>query len=69
MEKTKKIFGYTENEILRIFHEKGDEVDTNNRVNPNTSTLAQLAEASKRMVKEDMDYLTEVYAPLSLKRN
>lgn len=59
----KKYFGYGEREILENFREAGDQVDSNGKISEET-TLSQLAEASKQLLKENADFLYSIYNDL-----
>ena len=59
----KKYFGYSEEEILENFREAVDQVDSNNRISQET-TLSQLAEASKRLLTENAEFLHSIYNDL-----
>ncbi len=58
-------FGYSDAEILEIFHNKPDESSSQKRLNNQDDTLTQLVEGSCRLIKEDLPLLKEIYAPKS----
>ena len=59
-----KYFGYTEEKIIKIFKNSKDQVDTNSKLNKDASTLTQLVESSKRLLKENKDFLQMIYNEL-----
>lgn len=56
-------FGYDEEQIGRIFRNSKDQVDINRKID-DASTLAQLAESSSRLLRENPDFLREIYNDL-----
>lgn len=63
MSGNKIYFGYDENQIKEIFRNSSDQVDTNRKIEER-STLAQLAESSSRLLKENRGFLHMVYNDL-----
>ena len=55
-----KYFGYDDEQIREVFRNSKDQVDVNSKIGDNT-TLAQLAESSGRLLKENRDFLREIY--------
>ena len=63
MDKKKQYFGYNEEELLEVFRNSKDQVDTNSKID-DTSTLSQLVEASDKLLKENKDFLHMIYNDL-----
>lgn len=63
MTETRKYFGYSREEILQNFREAADQVDSNGKINEAT-TLSQLAEASKKLLEENSEFLHSIYNDL-----
>lgn len=60
METTTKYFGYDEARILEVFRSSKAHVDSNTKID-GASTLSQLVESSGRLLKENGDFLREIY--------
>lgn len=63
MDKTKRYFGYDEEQIRTAFRNSKDQVDTNSKIG-DTSTLSQLVESSDKLLKENKDFLRMIYNDL-----
>ncbi len=63
MDKTKRYFGYDEEQIRAAFRNCKDQVDTNSKIG-DTSTLSQLVESSDKLLKENKDFLRMIYNDL-----
>ncbi len=59
----KQYFGYQEEQIREVFRNSKDQVDTNSKIG-DTSTLSQLVEASRKLLKENKDFLRMIYNEL-----
>lgn len=55
-----KYFGYDEEQIREVFRNSKDQVDVNSKID-DASTLSQLAESSGRLLKENRNFLREIY--------
>ncbi|MCM1237492.1 MAG: hypothetical protein NC489_46085 [Ruminococcus flavefaciens] len=64
MEEKRTFFGYEKEAVLKNFRECMDQTDTNGRISEQETTLAQLAEASGRLLKENRDFLYTIYNEL-----
>lgn len=64
MEEKKIFFGYEKEEVLKNFRECTDQTDTNGRISEKETALAQLTEASGRLLKENRDFLYTIYNDL-----
>lgn len=56
----KQYFGYDEEVIRDVFCSDKDQIDINGKIGKG-STLAQLVEASGRLLKENKDFLHMIY--------
>lgn len=63
MDAKSKCFGYDETQILKMFRSSKAQVDFNTKID-GASTLSQLVEASGRLLKENGDFLREIYNDL-----
>ena len=64
MEEKRTFFGYEKEAVLKNFRECTDQTDTNGRISEQETTLAQLTEASGRLLKENKDFLYTIYNEL-----
>lgn len=60
METKTKYFGYDEDRISEIFRNSKAQVDINTKID-GALTLSQLVESSSRLLKENADFLREIY--------
>lgn len=60
MDTKTKYFGYDEEQIREVFRNSKDQVDVNSKID-DASTLSQLAESSGRLLKENRNFLREIY--------
>ena len=51
-------------EILQNLRESNDQVDRNNKISEQETTLSQLANASGRLLEENKDFLYTIYNQL-----
>ena len=64
MKEKKTYFGYEKEEILQNLRESNDQVDRNNKISEQETTLSQLAIASGRLLEENKDFLYTIYNQL-----
>lgn len=64
MKEKKTYFGYEKEEILQNLRESNDQVDRNNKISEQETTLSQLANASGRLLEENKDFLYTIYNQL-----
>lgn len=64
MKEKKTYLGYEKEEILKNLRESNDQVDRNNKISEQETTLSQLANASGRMLEENRDFLYTIYNEL-----
>lgn len=64
MKEKKTYFGYEKEEILRNLRESNDQVDRNNKISEQETTLSQLANASGRLLEENKNFLYTIYNEL-----
>lgn len=57
-------FGYEMSHILETFHTSKDQVDSNGKIDKNSTTLSQLVGASQKLLQENGDFLYKIYNEL-----
>ena len=56
-----KLFGYNENEIKKSFSSKGLIPTITEKIGPEKTTLETLLESSKKLLKENKEFLEDIY--------
>lgn len=64
MTEKEMFFGYGKDEVLKNFREAKDQIDFNGRISKEETTLSQLAETSKCLLKENAEFLKLIYNKL-----